>query len=128
MARDPDLEGEDWEWVALRGLRILLRVGVLAEERRAPQPVEIEVELWRRKPAPHRGGLEACLDYRRLYRFLCEELPQGPHVALLEELAEAVARFALADPRVEMCRVVVRKPAAFAGRGVPEVGLVRRRR
>lgn len=116
---------EDWECVALRGVRVWLRVGVRAEERRRPQPVEVEVELYRRAPRDRRGGLAACLDYDRLHRHLTEDWPARPHTELLEELAEDLVAFCLADPRVEACRVVVRKPEIYAGRGVPEVILYR---
>ncbi len=117
----------DWECVALRAVRLWLRVGVREEERRRPQPVEVEVELYRRAPRDRRGGLAACLDYDRLHRHLTEAWPARPHTGLLEELAEDLVAFCLADPRVEACRVVVRKPEIYAGRGVPEVSLYRAR-
>lgn len=118
---------EDWECVALRGVRLQLRVGVHAGERQQPQPVEVEVELYRRRPPGERRGLADCLDYDRLYHHLTREWPQRPHTELLEQLAEELVAFCLADPRVEACRVVVRKPAIYAGRAVPEVVLYRQR-
>ncbi|GBD44949.1 Dihydroneopterin aldolase [bacterium HR40] len=117
----------DLECVALRKVGVRLRVGVEEGERQRRQRVVIDVELWRRHAGGRRGELAACLDYARLFRHLTEELPERPHVALLEDLAEELVTFCLADPRVEACRVVVRKPDIFAGRGVPEVALYRRR-
>jgi len=119
--------GRDWECVALRGVRVWLRVGVRPDERLRPQPVEVEVELYRQAPAARAGGLAACLDYDRLHRYLMETWPERPHTPLLEELAEDLVAFCLADERVEACRVVLRKPEIYAGRGIPEVVLYRRR-
>lgn len=119
--------GVDLECVALRQVVVRLRIGVDESERQRPQRVVIDLELWRRHAGGRRGDLSVCLDYARLFRHLTEELPQRPHVALLEDLAEDLVAFCLADPRVEACRVVVRKPDIFAGRAVPEVALYRRR-
>jgi len=119
---------EDHECVALRKVELQLRIGIEAHECRTAQRVEVEIELYRRRPDPLTGGIEACLDYRRLHRHLTEVLPRRPQVELLEELAEELVRFGLEDPRVEACRVVLRKPEVFGGRAVPEVSLFRRRK
>ncbi len=119
---------EDHECVALRKVELQLRIGIEAHECRTVQRVEVEIELYRRRPDPFTGGIETCLDYRRLHRHLTEVLPRRPQVGLLEELAEELVRFGLEDPRVEACRVVLRKPEIYAGRAVPEVSLFRRRK
>jgi len=117
--------GHDFECVALRGVRLLLRVGVRPEERVRPQPVEIDVELYRRVSGAPPDGLAACLDYDRLLRHLLQDWAEREHVELLEWLAAELAEFCLSDPRVELCRVILKKPEIYAGRGVPEVSLVR---
>lgn len=119
--------GHDFECVALRGVRLLLRVGVRPEERVRPQPVVIDVELYRRVDGTPPDSLAACLDYDRLHRHLLESWAEREHVELLEQLAAELAEFCLADARVELCRVILRKPEIYAGRGVPEVSLVRAR-
>ncbi len=117
--------GHDFECVALRGVRLLLRVGVRPEERLRPQPVVIDVELYRRVSGPPPDRLSDCLDYDRLFRHLLESRAEREQVELLEQLAAELADFCLSDPRVELCRVILKKPEIYAGRGVPEVSLVR---
>lgn len=116
-----------WECVALRGVTVRVRVGLHAFERERPQRVSVDVELYRRHDGGRRRDLAACLDYDRLRRHLVEAWPTRPHTDLLEDLAEDLVAFCLADPRVEACRVVVRKLDIYAGQGVPEVQLYRRR-
>lgn len=117
-----------YQCVALRDVALEVRLGAYAAEREAPQPVLVDVELYRRHGAFARGGrLEDCLDYDRVFRHLTEEWPRRPHTDLLERLAEDLVRFCLEDRRVEACRVVVRKPAIYAGRAVPAVEIYRLR-
>jgi dihydroneopterin aldolase len=116
-----------WECVALRGVTVRVRVGLHAFERQRPQRVAVDVETYRQHAGGRRHDLAACLDYDRLYRHLVEDWPARPHTELLEDLAEDLVAFCLGDPRVEACRVVVRKLDIYAGQGVPEVQLYRRR-
>lgn len=117
-----------YQCVALRDVALAVRLGIAAQEQGTVQPVRVDVELYR-----HHDAAAACgagddyLDYDRLFRRLLEEWPRRPHTGLLEELAEDLVRFCLEDGRVEACRVVVRKPAIYAGRATPAVELYRRR-
>lgn len=113
--------------IALRDLRIPVRLGVRAEERAAAQMVGVDVELYRPMGAFAGRSLTDCLDYDRVFRHLTEDWPQRPHTELLEQLAEDLVRFCLEDPRVAACRVVIRKLAIYAGRAVPEIAVYRRR-
>lgn len=122
-----DEHGASWQAVALRQVPILLSVGVYAEERLAPQRLSLDVVLYRSLRAFPGTSLADCVDYDRLRRWLLEELPQRPHVELLETLGEAIVARCLADPRVEACRVVIRKLDAHAGAGWPELEVFRRR-
>jgi dihydroneopterin aldolase len=117
----------NYQRLALKGIRVTIRLGVLPAERRAPQPVEVDVELYRRDEGYRGGGLETCLDYDRVYRYLADEWPKRPHTDLLEAWAEDLIGFCLQDPRVEICRVLIRKPEAYRGQAIPEVEVVRRR-
>ncbi len=121
---DPD---RSHECVALRDVALEVRVGVFAAERAAPQPVRVDVELYRHRGAYAGGGLEACLNYDRVFRHLIEDWAGRPHADLLEQLAEDLIDFCLADERVEACRVVIRKPAIYLGRAVPALEVYRRR-
>ncbi|MCX7631620.1 MAG: dihydroneopterin aldolase, partial [Geminicoccaceae bacterium] len=62
-----------------------------------------------------------CLDYDRIHRWLVETWPARPHTELLEQLAEELLAKCFEDPRVEWCRVRIRKPEAHGGRGAPEI-------
>lgn len=113
--------------LALRDVRIDVRVGAYREEHAAPQPVSVDVELYRHA-GPFTGtSLADCLDYDRVFRYLTEALPARAHIDLLEQLAEEMIAACLADERVEACRVVIRKLAIYGGRGVPEIAVYRRR-
>lgn len=119
---------ESFECVALRDVAVDVRLGAFPEERAAAQPVRVDVELYRHRAEAPAGGLAACLNYDRVFRYLVEQWPRRPHTDLLEELAEDLIRFCLEDARVEACRVVLRKPAIYLGRAVPTLEVYRRRR
>lgn len=120
--------GRSYQCVALRDVALEVRLGAYAAEREAPQPVLVDVELYRHHgPFAEDGRLEDCLNYDRVFRHLVEEWPRRAHTDLLERLAEDLVRFCMEDERVAACRVTVRKPAIYAGRGVPALEVYRRR-
>ena len=71
------------DWAALlprldpAEVELLLRVGLREHERAAPQPVLVDLELYRADPGRPQG-LADCLDYDRLWRHLSEALPARP--------------------------------------------------
>jgi dihydroneopterin aldolase len=99
--------------LALRDVRVAVRLGVR------------DVELYRCQGRFAGRSIADCLDYDRVFDHLATAWPQRPHTELLEQLAEDLVQFCLADERVEACRVVVRKPEAYAGRAVPEITVFR---
>jgi dihydroneopterin aldolase len=113
--------------LALRDIELQVRVGVYAAEKAAAQPIRVDVELYRHAGRFTGTRLADCLDYDRIHRWLVETWPGRPHVELLETLAEELAGKCLEDARVEACRVLIHKPAAYAGRGFPEIEVYRRR-
>ncbi len=120
-------EAGDRQCVALRNVAVPVRLGLLERERAAPQTVIVDVELWRRHRGYRGGGLAECLDYDRIHRHLTEVWPRRPHTGLLEELAEDLIAVCFADPKVEACRVRIRKPQVYGDGAVPELEVVRRR-
>ncbi len=118
---------ENHQCIALRGVEVMVRLGLLERERGAAQRVIVDVELRRRHDGYRGGGLAACLDYDRIHRHLREVWPKRPHTDLLEELAEELIAFCFADPRVEACRVRIRKPEIYGDGAVPELEVFRRR-
>jgi dihydroneopterin aldolase len=113
--------------LALRDVRVAVRVGVHAEERAAPQLLIVDVELYRRQDRFVGTSLADCLDYDRIYAHLTQEWPKRPHVELLENLAEGLLAFCLTDSRIEACRVVIRKPEVYPGTATPEISAFRLR-
>jgi dihydroneopterin aldolase len=116
----------DWQCLALRDVRLDIRIGVYDAEKAGPQRISVDVELWRRRGELARS-LADCLDYDRIYRWLVDGWPGRPHTELLETLAEELVAKGLEDPRVEACRAVIRKLDAYGGVGWPEIELRRRR-
>jgi dihydroneopterin aldolase len=106
---------------------VRVRLGAYAEEREAPQTVSVDVELYRACARFAGTGLADCLDYDRVFRHVTGAWPERPHTDLLELLAEDLVEFCLADPRVEACRVVIRKTEIYQGRAVPEIVVFRAR-
>lgn len=103
-------EGGDSGVLELRGLRLLGCHGMLPEENYRAQPFEVDVDI-------HADIAMACRDDDMAgtvdYGLVCEavrRVVEGPHVGLLERLAELVA--------AEVAREVV---TGGAGAGVVEV-------
>jgi 7,8-dihydroneopterin aldolase/epimerase/oxygenase len=111
--------------IALRDVRVPVRVGVYAAEHARPQQLSIDVELYRRLDRLASPALGECLDYDRIYHHLTKEWPVREHVELLEVLAEGLVEFCLSDRRVEACRVAIRKPEVYPGSATPEVAVFR---
>ena len=85
-------------------MRFHTLIGILPHEQTVPQPVEIDVTVWR-----DRAESAEPVDYRRLYEIAAGALAAG-HVSYLEDVAEDVAKTALRLTGVEGVRVAVRKP------------------
>jgi dihydroneopterin aldolase len=96
--------------VELRGLRLVVSVGVLPEERERRQPVEVDVDLdVDLTTATVSDRLADAVDYGAVVAAVSGALTSG-HIDLLERQAGAVAEAVLGvDPRVEAVEVVVRK-------------------
>jgi dihydroneopterin aldolase len=90
--------------VTLQGMRFHTLIGILPHEQTVPQPVEIDLTVWRE----HKAGSEP-VDYRHLYEIAAGGLAPG-HGPYLEDVAEHVAQAALGLNGVEGVRVAVRKP------------------
>jgi dihydroneopterin aldolase len=83
-------------------------VGILAEERTKPQPIEVDLAVCV-------GDDPDIVDYVRLYDAVAAILGSG-HIDYLEEIAERVAASAFAtSDRVTRADVSVRKPKVALG-------------
>ena len=97
--------------ITLSAMRFHARIGVLPHEHEVEQPVEIDLTVW----VGERPSSGDVVDYRVLHGVAAAAFERG-HVDFLEDVAEDVARRALAVPRVSRARVAVRKPhVALAG-------------
>ncbi len=91
-------------------MRFHTLIGILPHEAEFPQPVEIDLTVWR-----DRTGEIETVDYRSLYEIAAKSLAPG-HGPYLEDVADYVAGAALALSGVHGVRVAVRKPhVALAG-------------
>ena len=93
--------------ITLRGMRFHARIGVLPHEAELPQPLEIDLTVFRPRREP--DGARSILDYRGLYELVAGVVGEG-RLHYLEDVAEAVAGTALGLDGVERVRVAVRKP------------------
>lgn len=111
--------------IELRGLRAFGTHGVLPEEHQRAQPFEVDLDLeLDLQPAGRSDALGDTVDYGAVTASVAAVL-SGPHVDLLEHLAERIAAAALssAAPRATAVTVKVRKtrppvPFELASAGV----------
>ncbi len=96
--------------IQIRGLRLLCRVGVPAEERAVAQPVEIDLDLAVDVATAARSdAVDDTVDYGAVAVAVADAATAGEH-RLLERLASVVAETALdLDERVRAATVTVRK-------------------
>ncbi|MCV0402219.1 MAG: dihydroneopterin aldolase [Chloroflexi bacterium] len=101
--------------ISLIGMRFEARHGVHAEEKRVPQPFEVDVVVHADlAEAVDRDDLAATVDYGALHE-LVSAIVTGPSFDLIEALAGAIARAVLAATdaaQVGSVEVRVRKPKA----------------
>lgn len=120
------------DWVHLRELRVSCVIGVLEEEREAPQPLVLDLSVGLPLDEAAGGDLRKTVDYQALLRevrFLVKEGRWG----LIESVAAVVLRHVLrpgggqrgTGPTVERARVRVTKPDALGGAVVPSVEMER---
>jgi dihydroneopterin aldolase/2-amino-4-hydroxy-6-hydroxymethyldihydropteridine diphosphokinase len=98
--------------IVLRGLVARGRHGVLPQERRDGQDFVVDATLELDvRGAGATDDLTRTVHYGELATALADVV-RGEPVALLETLAERLARVCVADPRVQAAEVTVHKPAA----------------
>ena len=121
------IKSPSYQSLSLKNVRIDIRIGAFSDERGRSQPVEVDVALYREHPGYRGEGLDGCLDYSRVYNYLTEEWPKRDHQDLLEQWAEDLVQFCLADSKVEACRIMIRKPEIYPDNVFPEIEVFRTR-
>ena len=92
-------------------MRFHVLVGVLPHEHTHPQPLEVDVTVWRaaRADDDETGGADDIFDYRDLYDAVAARVTRAP-LRFLEDVARTLVGDLLARPLVRRARVAVRKP------------------
>jgi dihydroneopterin aldolase len=92
-------------------MRFHVLFGVLPHEQAHPQPLEVDVTVWRaaRADDDEPAGADALLDYRDLYDTVAARVTSTP-LRYLEDVARTLVGDLLARPSVRRARVAVRKP------------------
>lgn len=121
MAPDREAVGEDVYRIFVKDLVLTCSIGAYPEERLKPQRVRFNVDLRARTSAgPVDDDLANVFSYDTVTAGIRRLIASG-HINLVETLAEQIAEYCLADPRIVQARVSVEKldiePAA-AGVGI----------
>ena len=100
--------------LTLTGLRFHANLGILAHEKVAPQPIQVDAEL-HQGPQPLRpqdDDILHVLDYRKVRQIIIEECT-AEHVNLLESLIGKLAQRLMQLPGVVGVRVKIAKLEIF---------------
>lgn len=99
------------DWLIVKGLTTLSKVGCLPVEQKVPQPIEVDVALQLDlQTVAQADSIKAALDYRKVCD-LVRELLEGNSYRLLETAAYAIATALLERfSQVQKVQVEVRKP------------------
>ena len=101
--------------IFLRGLQVQAIIGIFAWERRATQTVTIDLEMSTDvAKAAAADAIDAALDYKRVAKRLIA-FAESSEFALVETLAEAIARIVVTEFDVALVRLSVSKPGAIEG-------------
>ena len=100
--------------LTLTGLRFDANLGILAHEKNAPQPIQVDAELSLgvQPLAPHDDDIGHVLDYRRVRQIIIDECT-AEHVNLLESLIGKLAHRLMHLPGVLGVRVKIAKLEIF---------------
>ena len=98
----------------LTGLRFAANLGILAHEKRAPQPIQVDAELslGEQPLAPRDDDILHVLDYRRVRQIIIDECT-AEHVNLLETLIGKLSHRLMQLPGVQGVRVKIAKLEIF---------------
>jgi len=114
--------------ILIRGLKIRCILGVAEEERKAPQEICLDLEIFTDFQRPARSDrIEDALDYETLCRRVTEHV-EGTSFHLLEALAEVVADLILQNEAVQAVTVKIFKPKILKNADAVGVEIHRKRR
>ena len=101
--------------LALTGLRFNASLGILAHEKNAPQPIQVDAELnlGAQPLRPRDDDITHVLDYRKVRQIIIDECT-AEHVNLLESLIGKLCQRLLTLPGVRGVRVKIAKLQIFS--------------
>ncbi len=97
----------------IRDLTLDCWIGIHRHERDANQRVRINIDLTVRELAPVEDSIANVVDYDDIIAGV-EAIVNSGHINLVETLADLIADFCMADPRVTNARIRVEKLDAIA--------------
>jgi dihydroneopterin aldolase len=100
--------------LTLSGLRFDANLGILDQEKQAPQPIRVDAELNQgtQPLLPHDDDIGHVLDYRKVRQIIIDECT-AEHVNLLESLIGKLTRRLMQLPGVIGVRVKIAKLEIF---------------
>ncbi len=100
--------------LTLTGLRFNANLGILAHEKKAPQPIQVDAELSQgaQPLQPRDDDIGHVLDYRRVRQIIIDECT-AEHVNLLESLIGKLVQRLMQLPGVVGVRVKIAKLEIF---------------
>ena len=100
--------------LTLTGLRFDASLGILEQEKSAPQPIQVDAELnlGPQPLLPHDDDISHVLDYRKVRKIIIDECT-AEHVNLLESLIGKLAHRLMLLPGVLGVRVKIAKLEIF---------------
>ena len=100
--------------LTLTGLRFAASLGILEQEKTAPQPIQVDAELNQGPQAlrPQDDDILHVLDYRKVRQIIIEECT-AEHVNLLESLIGKLAQRLMQRPGVLGVRIKIAKLEIF---------------
>lgn len=109
--------------IVIPDIPLTARVGCTEAERREPQSIYVDLELWCDiGTAAKSDSISAAINYVEV-RHETERVVGQESYALIETIAESVAMHILKRFQVKGLLVRIRKPAALAEFGVPWAGV-----
>ncbi len=102
------------QYLTLTGLRFDANLGILEQEKRAPQPIQVDAELHlgTQPLLPSDDDINHVLDYRKVRQIIITECT-AEHVNLLETLIGKLAHRLMLLPGVVGVRVKIAKLEIF---------------
>jgi len=94
--------------IYVKNLEVFATHGVYKKEHDKPQRFAVSVTVFVEPPTKRRDTIGGTLDYRFI-RDAILSVMQGPHIKLLETLAEQISAKLFTDERVAQCEIEIKK-------------------